>query len=62
MSICHFGMHNNVQGHRHANVVSRLFMPAVEIKSAFQAVPHIDSIVNSQLPLVLKLLVGNNTS
>ena len=42
--------------------VSRLMMPAVEIKTAFWAVPHIDSVLNSQLPLALKLLVGNNTS
>ena len=42
--------------------VSRLMMPAVDFKIAFWAVPHIDSIVNSQLPLALKLLVGNSTS
>ena len=39
-----------------------LVMPAVEFKTAFWAVPHIDSIVNSRLPLALKLLVGNSTS
>ncbi len=42
--------------------VSRLLMAAVEIKTAFQAVPHYDTTVNSQMPLALKLLVGNNTS
>lgn len=42
--------------------VSRLMMPAVDFKTSFWAVTHIDCIVNSQLPLVLKLLVGNNTS
>ena len=42
--------------------VSRLLMAAVDFKTAFWAVAHIDSAVNSQLPLVLKLLVGNNTS
>ena len=42
--------------------VSRLTMPAVDFKTAFKAVPHIDSTVNSQLPLALKLLVGNSTS
>ena len=34
----------------------------VDFKTAFWAVPHIDSIVNSQLPLALKLLVGNSAS
>ena len=42
--------------------VSRLLMAAVDLKTAFEAVPHIDSIVKRQLPLVLKLLVGNITS
>ena len=42
--------------------ISRLIMPAVEIKTAFWSVPHIDSIFNSQLALVLELLVGNSTS
>ncbi len=57
-------MHNNVQGHRNVKVwcVSRLMMPVVEIKTAFWAVPHYDSTVNSQMSLALKLLVGNNAS
>ena len=42
--------------------VSKLMMPAVDVKTAFWSVSHIDSIVNSQLPLALKLLVGNTTS
>ena len=42
--------------------VSRLLMAAVDLKSAFEAVRHFDSIVKRQLPLVLKLLVGNISS
>ena len=42
--------------------VSRLLMAAVDLKSASEAISHIESTVNKELPLVLKLLVDNNTS
>ncbi len=42
--------------------VSRLMMPAVAFKTAFWVVTHVDSIVNSQLPLVLEMLVSIFTS
>lgn len=42
--------------------VSRLLMAAVDYMTAFEAVPHIESIVNMELPSVLKLLVDNITS